>query len=88
MNITPAIWINERNVKSWWTTLVWKKDRARKALASLLMFDIWEIWKECNSRVFRHHASSATVIIAKIKEEAKLWRSAGATMLGSVKPGE
>jgi hypothetical protein len=35
----------------------------------------WEVWKERNARVFRHHHSATNDIIAKIKNEARVWSS-------------
>jgi hypothetical protein len=38
------------------------------------MFVAWEIWKECNARVFRRHDSTAAMVIGKVKNEARAWR--------------
>jgi hypothetical protein len=60
----------------------------RKGLASLVLITVWEIWKECNARVFRHKASPSFVILDKITCEARLWVLAGAKRLGDLMPGE
>jgi hypothetical protein len=46
----------------------------------------WEVWKERNARVFHNHASTATTIITKIKEEARLWSLAEAKFVSNVIP--
>jgi hypothetical protein len=60
----------------------------RKALASLSLLTVWEIWLECNARVFHNKQSSSFVIVDKIKEEARMWVLAGAKMLGTIMPEE
>jgi hypothetical protein len=47
----------------------------------------WKIWIEKSMRVFRHHASSANLVIAKFKEDAKMWSTAGAKLLSIVISG-
>ncbi|RCV30164.1 hypothetical protein SETIT_6G071900v2 [Setaria italica] len=44
--------------------------RARKAIRSLTLLDIWEIWSERNSRFFGLCESSLISLVAKIKKEA------------------
>ena len=75
-------------MKLWWEKLTFTRGQPRKALASLTMLISWTIWNERNARVFRHHATPSHVIIANLKEEAKLWVRAGAKHLGNVIPGE
>ena len=41
-------------------------------MTSLAMLVTWEIWKERNARVFRNTASTANMVIDKIKEEAAI----------------
>jgi hypothetical protein len=85
---SPESWINEPNVDAWWTNIALGRGQHRKALASLLMLISWEVWKERNARVFRHHISATNVIIAKIKDEARAWCLAGAKNLCNIIPGE
>ena len=56
----------------------------KKAIRSLAMLIIWEVWKERNARVFNRHETSTTMLMEKIKAEANLWITAGAKDLGSV----
>jgi hypothetical protein len=44
----------------------------RKALASLTLLTVWEIWNERNARVFRNKQSPSFVILDRIKVEARL----------------
>jgi hypothetical protein len=60
----------------------------RKALASLALLIVWEVWLEQNSRVFHNKQSPSFVVVNKIKEEACLWVIAGAKKLGSIMLGE
>jgi hypothetical protein len=59
-----------------------------KALASLALFTVWELWLERNSRVFHNKQSPSFIVVNKIKEEARLWVIEGANKLGSIMPGE
>jgi hypothetical protein len=45
-----------------------------------------EIWKEQNQQIFEHKESTATYLLAKIKEEAKFWMLAGARRLRELLP--
>jgi hypothetical protein len=47
-----------------------------------------EVWKEHNARVFRHHYSTAAMVVCKFKEEARVWSLAGAKKLSNVIPRE
>jgi hypothetical protein len=52
----------------------------RKAMASLGLLVIWEIWNARNMRVFRNKHAPPLVILDKIKKETRLWVIAGAWM--------
>ena len=69
-------WRHEDTVQDWW--------HIKKAIGSVLMLLIWEIWKERNARVFRNTASPTTIITAKIKEEAHLWALAEAKHMSAI----
>jgi hypothetical protein len=60
----------------------------RKALASLTLLTVWELWTGRNARVFHNKHSPSFVILDKIKKEARLWVLAGAKRLGDLMPGE
>jgi hypothetical protein len=76
------------SIKDWWSLLAEKSTHQRKALASLSLLTVWEIWNEHNTRVFRNKSSPAFVILEKIKGEARLWVLAGAKCLGELLSGE
>jgi hypothetical protein len=54
----------------------------RKALASLTLLTVLEVWNKCNARVFRNKHSSTFIIVEKIKCEVRLWVLAGAKRVG------
>ena len=56
--IYPSQWTNFDDVKEWWSHIALGTDRARKAMAFLLMLVTWEIWKERNARIFQNHNKS------------------------------
>ena len=60
----------------------------RKAMASLTLLVVWEIWNERNARVFNKKFASPVVILEKIKREARMWVTAGAKHLGEIMPRE
>jgi predicted negative regulator of RcsB-dependent stress response len=70
-----------RNVKEWWNEAIHKQGQSKKAMASLAMLVSWEIWKERNARVFRNNASTLSMLVTKIKDEAVIWSLAGAKAL-------
>jgi hypothetical protein len=59
-----------------------------KALASLTVLTIWELWNERSARVFHNKHSPSFLILDKIKGEARLWVLACAKRLGELLPGE
>jgi hypothetical protein len=85
--IHPRAWAT-LSIKDWWTLLADGITPHRKALATLTMLTVWEIWNERNARVFRNKQSPSFVILDRIKTEARLWVLAGAKKLGSIMPGE
>jgi hypothetical protein len=85
--IHPRQWAG-LTIKEWWTLLVDGATPHRKALASLTLLTVWEIWSERNTKVFRNKQSPSFVILDKIKVEARLWAIAGAKRLGSILLGD
>ncbi|KAM0838878.1 hypothetical protein ACQ4PT_060692 [Festuca glaucescens] len=67
---------------SWWSLMTKRKDLASLALLS------WEIWNERNGRVFNNKHAPPSVILQKIKSEAKLWILAGDKCMGNLMPRE
>jgi hypothetical protein len=85
--IHPRAWAT-LSIKEWWTLLADGITPHRKALATLTMLTVWEIWNERNARVFRNKQSPSFVIFHRIKTEERLWVLAGAKKLGNIMPGE
>jgi hypothetical protein len=85
--IHPRQWAG-LSIKDWWSLLASGASPHRKALATLTLLTVWEIWNERNARVFRNKSAPTFVILDKIKCEARLWVLAGAKNLGSIMPGE
>ncbi|KAM3318366.1 hypothetical protein ACQJBY_035855 [Aegilops geniculata] len=72
----------------WWQHTVGVNANLRKGLASLVMFESWEVWNEQNTCLYRNVSSLPNVITSKIKTEVGLWGLAGAKHLGSLMPRE
>jgi hypothetical protein len=87
IGVNPSHWAG-LSTNEWWSQLASGSSPQRKALASLLLLTVWEIWNERNARVFKNKSSPTFVILEKIKCEARLWVYAGARNLGSIMPGE
>jgi hypothetical protein len=87
-DLDPTTWHDFHSVKRWWAEVIHKRGQSRKALASLAMLVSWEIWKERNARVFRNKSVTIAMLVTKIKDEANLWRLAGAKALSNVMPRE
>ena len=86
--VVPTQWADLQSVKVWWDVVAHKKGHSRKAMTSLAMLVSWEIWQERNARVFRNVASTAQMVIMKIKSETRMWSLARAKALSYVIPGE
>jgi hypothetical protein len=53
-DVEPTSWQAMATVKEWWMEGVHKRGHSMKAMASLAMLVLWEVWKEINVRVFRN----------------------------------
>jgi hypothetical protein len=72
----------------WWRDAIHKRGEQRKGLASFMILISWEVWKERNTRVFNNKATTAPMLVAKIKDEIALWSLAGAKALSNIMPRE
>ena len=79
-------WNNMDSVVQRWLTVGTSTASPCKAVRSMTLLVTWELWRERNARIFEHQYKSRTVLIAKIKEEARLWCSAGAKRLREILP--
>jgi hypothetical protein len=68
-------------VLEWWEATSNIQEAPKKALRTLILLVAWEIWTERNRRTFQQKELSTTSLLAKIKEEAKIWALAGAKNL-------
>ena len=87
-DVMPSDWQHLPTVKDWWMEVINKKAPNRKAMMSLAMLVSWEIWKERNARVFRHHSSTNAMVVTRIKDEAIMWGLARAKAVSNVMPRE
>jgi hypothetical protein len=85
--IYPRQWV-ALNINEWWKLLTAGPTPQRKALATLMLLTLWELWNERNARVFRNKSSPSFVVLNRIKIEARLWVLVGAKKLCSIMPGE
>jgi hypothetical protein len=81
-------WSDDLTLEVWWTKLLKDAMANRKAIASIIMFVNWTIWKERNARVFNNKTTPPTMLIEIIKAEAKLWVAVGVKCLSFVIIGE
>lgn len=87
-NINTDDWHLEASVKEWWTKRSDSSNANREAMASLTMLVCWTVWNERNAWVFRNKSVLPTILLNFIKEEARLWVTAGPKRLGRILPGE
>jgi hypothetical protein len=66
--VDPRSWHTRRSIKDWWLDEIHKRCHGRKALASLAMLISWEIWNKRNVHVYRNNASTASMLVSRIKE--------------------
>lgn len=83
-----ASWDTYKSTAQWWKVASASTELSPKTMRSLLLLICWEIWNERNGRIFRHKESSVLTLLAKIKEEARAWRLAGAKCPRDLWPGE
>jgi hypothetical protein len=77
-SLAPENWNPTDNLKDWILGIVGGLLRhSKEALTSLVLLVIWEIWRERNSRIFRHVCRSIPQILTDIQDEAKTWAYAG-----------
>jgi hypothetical protein len=50
------------NIDEWWKLLATGASPHRKALSSLMLLTVWELWNERNARVFRNKSSPSFVV--------------------------
>ncbi|GJN03643.1 hypothetical protein PR202_ga21110 [Eleusine coracana subsp. coracana] len=63
------------------------KDK-KKGIDSLIMITSWHLRKTRNDVVFNGATATATGVVERIREEAKLWVAADAKHIGCILAGE
>ena len=71
--LSPQLWRPSENTMHWWINITSSEHVPRKAIRSLALLVIWEIWRERNARVFRNRETSPLGLLEKIKSEAAAW---------------
>jgi hypothetical protein len=62
--IQPNLWV-DLSIKTWWDYMTTNAVPSRKAVASLSLLVLWEIWNEKNARVFYNKHVPHAVILKK-----------------------
>lgn len=69
----------EDSLTDWWRTARQATPKPmQKGLSTATLLIPWMTWKHCNECVFDAATPSANTLIARIKDEAALWATAGA----------
>ena len=77
----------ENSLSTWWHTARQTTPKLmHKGLTSATLLIPWMTWKHRNDCVFNAATPSTSVLVAKIKEEAALWATAGARGLRVILP--
>jgi hypothetical protein len=76
--LSPSNWTPTHDALQWWTMITTLPDSPRRALRSLTLAVILEIWKERNTQNFDRCKWSTTTLFAKIRSEVSTWIIAGA----------
>jgi len=82
--LCPQQWRPSEDTLQWWTNITSSEHVPRKAILSLSLLIIWEIWCERNARIFRKQEMLAPGLFSKIKNEAAAWALAGDKHLESL----
>ncbi|WVZ55635.1 LOW QUALITY PROTEIN: hypothetical protein U9M48_006273, partial [Paspalum notatum var. saurae] len=64
------------SVEDWWlTAFLGKPEEHHKTISGILMYIVWNIWKERNRRIFDGKSASLTTVFSRAKEEMALRRA-------------
>jgi hypothetical protein len=84
----PDSWPQQVTVQDWYNGLLGPSSSLAsakvKGTRSLTILVCWTVWCERNHRVFEGQQRTTQMLIAEIKDEAKLWISAGAKSLATL----
>jgi len=80
-SLHPTNWKCTNSVHEWWSEIAATRGVSCKGLKSLVILVCWEVWNECNARIFNGTEAPSFVLTEKIKAEASAWILAGAKHL-------
>ncbi|KAJ1259251.1 hypothetical protein BS78_10G139800 [Paspalum vaginatum] len=65
------------NIREWWekSETLFPKDR-RRVFNGVVIYTMWNLWKERNRRIFKHCSLSSLQVAGKVRECVSLYRSA------------
>ncbi|CAN6296602.1 unnamed protein product [Urochloa humidicola] len=67
----------EMGIEDWWNlSLAGTSKQIRRSKATIMIYTVWNIWKERNRRVFEGISATPQRVMALIKEEMSIWESA------------
>jgi mannosylglycoprotein endo-beta-mannosidase len=79
-SVNPNSWGEVKTVREWLRLCVaGASENDRKGAHSLIMLSSWEIWRERNRRIFQHEELSVVALVRRIRDEATIWKLAGAS---------
>jgi hypothetical protein len=55
------------SINEWWKLLADGPTPQHKALATLMLLTVWELWNKRNARVFHNKSSPSFVVLSRIK---------------------
>jgi len=84
--LLPVNWVHGESVLEWWSNMVRIHCVDRKGLRSLIILVCWKVWKERNARIFEHNGATNQQVLNKIRDEARLWKAAGAKHVSTLLP--
>ena len=50
--LQPILWEVTSSIHAWWSAMAILVGVPRREVRSLIILATWEIWKECNARIF------------------------------------
>ena len=78
---------NEESLSDWWRSARRNTPKPmKKGLTTATLLIPWMTWKHRNDCVFNGATPSTNTLTARIKDEAKLWATAGARGLHAILP--
>ena len=77
-NLMQDIGSGKPTVLEFWNSAVNSACSSRQGLMTAAILITWEIWKERNARVFNNKFVMPSILVQRIKDEAKNWILAGA----------